>query len=1015
MGEVAVTTTATTVPAVTNVTTTTLPRLHHLADQCYGHHFPTYYSNNKKNGTGLLDVFSREEADRGFLVQYIGPAPNHYRKFLLFRNALEFWRSHRRSIPEAHRCFCETVRDREQNMRFDIDLSRNKWPPGVEFGQRYADRVMNWVVGTTLEVMQVRDHQRNVVVCTSHGPDKFSYHIVIRGRHLRDAAAAKRLFLLVLAKLPDEMRRFPRNHDKDDLLLPVLPPGAIDPSVYGRLQQFRLLGSQKPGSNRPKRFCDTWHYEGFGPVEHQYAYTGLPLDEVQFLESLVGWVDERLSTLYEPPVPAPHRLPPPGQAKQKASLASSRRCRLRNADTSGGNNDSTLDPGDLDFDLKAALSLLEPRDAFEVREVRNHLVMLRRLRPTHCLVCDRVHESENPYLLIQGEERVVWLDCRRDSLRRRLRLGALGGSNPELRQHADPQDGSLLGPVRTDLIEYCEKRVRPFDIPLERVLDQNAPATCLLLQSAMGSGKSYAIREWLRQLRAAWPRCGSTFRHLRVLWLSPRHIYAVNVTGECRDKAGLPFRCYTDPDIGPSLSAVNWLVLQMESLHRLDLDCRPPYDVLVFDESESCLAQFSSLETMSQHLPLNVVTFERLVRSSRVVIAADAFLSQKTYRALCSILREPPGTFSPTPPPPAAVIRVERNTFRPETRRAFHHQSLESFQAEALRQLRVGRRLVMVWASKKKMLRFCHLLEELNLSHLAYHDRTDDDAKARLGDVRREWNADRAQVVCFTPTITVGVSYDAEDFDALFVYGSCYSCRVRDLLQMSYRVRHLASGEMHFCMWSRYFGSDCHLLPIHDAEMLASLQQKALSIDEFQRQSHLADSWFEERPWLARVHAANQLEQNLTKLRFEAELARYLDLCGYRWIELPRPGRHHQDDPIEDLADGGHHSDEHFDLDYGIKLYESLPDLRADPNLLSDVKARVNAHAASEEDKLALDRFYFDSCSRKPPRSASAPSSTALTGEIRSASDRSATLPPRRPSRCNRCWSASSSTSASRA
>ena len=135
------------VPAVTNVTTTTLPRLHHLADRCYGHSFPTYYSNNKKNGTGLLDVFTREEADHGFLVQHIGAAPNHYRKFLLFRNALEFWRSHRRSIPEANRCFCETVRDREQNMRFDIDLSRNKWPPGVEFGQRYADRVMK-VVGT---------------------------------------------------------------------------------------------------------------------------------------------------------------------------------------------------------------------------------------------------------------------------------------------------------------------------------------------------------------------------------------------------------------------------------------------------------------------------------------------------------------------------------------------------------------------------------------------------------------------------------------------------------------------------------------------------------------------------------------------------------------------------------------------------------------------------------------------------------------------------------------------------
>jgi len=54
------------------------------------------------------------------------------------------------------------------------------------------------------------------------------------------------------------------------------------------------------------------------------------------------------------------------------------------------------------------------------------LILLKRHRASNCQICNRTHEHENPYLIIAGENRDVYLDCRRNPENKKLHVGALG-------------------------------------------------------------------------------------------------------------------------------------------------------------------------------------------------------------------------------------------------------------------------------------------------------------------------------------------------------------------------------------------------------------------------------------------------------------------------------------------------------------------------------------------------------------------------------------------------------------
>jgi hypothetical protein len=85
------------------------------------------------------------------------------------------------------------------------------------------------------------------------------------------------------------------------------------------------------------------------------------------------------------------------------------------------------------------------------------------------------------------------------------------------------------------------------------------------------------------------------------------------------------------------------------------------------------------------------------------------------------------------------------------------------------------------------------------------------DSSAEMNDtlknVNKVWN--KVKIVAYSHKITVGVSYDLDDFDYCYIDASNNnSCSVRDIMQMSVRVRSIKSNVVYFCLPERIFASD---------------------------------------------------------------------------------------------------------------------------------------------------------------------------------------------------------------
>jgi len=77
---------------------------------------------------------------------------------------------------------------------------------------------------------------KDIILFQSHGDRKvkYSYHIYVDNYFHLNNTEAKIFYNMVFGLIPEQYHQF------------------IDSSVYSKTQQFRLIGSQKEGSNRPK-------------------------------------------------------------------------------------------------------------------------------------------------------------------------------------------------------------------------------------------------------------------------------------------------------------------------------------------------------------------------------------------------------------------------------------------------------------------------------------------------------------------------------------------------------------------------------------------------------------------------------------------------------------------------------------------------------------------------------------------------------------------------------------------
>lgn len=215
---------------------------------------------NHKRARGLMDDHTLEQMEGKLIVSMI--TQSGYRLYTLFDNYIEFAGFHQR-YPPADRNFYElAIGDFLQKPHFDLDVKAgdigNTTLSLDEVGEQLKDTVVEQIIAILAEKDVRLDIRRDVLIFTSHGntsvSSKRSYHIVINNYCHYNHKEARALYDLVISRFPDSMKPFAK---------------FVDVAVYSSKQQFRMLGSQKKDSGRPKRFASSWMYKG-QQIDHIY-------------------------------------------------------------------------------------------------------------------------------------------------------------------------------------------------------------------------------------------------------------------------------------------------------------------------------------------------------------------------------------------------------------------------------------------------------------------------------------------------------------------------------------------------------------------------------------------------------------------------------------------------------------------------------------------------------------------------------------------------------------------------
>jgi hypothetical protein len=467
-----------------------------------------------------------------------------------------------------------------------------------------------------------------------------------------------------------------------------------------------------------------------------------------------------------------------------------------------------------------------------------------------CMCCSKHkgenvrHDNDNAFLSIN--QYGVYFKCHRAT--KNVRAIQLLFLNNNISNESDfskkKQYGYLHEPNFTHI--YDEKYCLPIKMNEHSIY---------FLSAGLGKGKTKVIVDFVKDKLIENPQT-------KVLILSPRQIFASSLLNRINQDQ-LDFQCYLN--LKPKdYNAQKRLIVQMESLQHISSN----YDIIIIDEIESCLAQFESAETMKFNLKNCADTFERLIKNSTYVIGCDAFLSTKSIKVLSKISNK--------------KMILCKNKSPLVKRRAEEYDTISSLIESLINDLKLNKKIFFVSASKDKI----ENIEKLIIKHLPdkkykiYHSLS----KEKITNVNQDWKD--VDLILVSPSVTVGINYDLEDFDLLYLYGSPNSCCVRDIFQSSMRVRHIKENKMKFCICKNFQSKnkDESIYSLHNIREKL-LMDKSL-YKEFYNSVIPGDkdnllNWKDMCSWLFLNKLYTIKERNQSRSFYKKVFYYYLGLCNY--------------------------------------------------------------------------------------------------------------------------------------
>lgn len=248
------------------------------------------------------------------------------------------------------RCFFECIfSNQARKPYFDIDIPL----PDKHLEASELIKEMKNVIRKKLP-------ESKIIVYSSHTSSKISYHLLVANYYLQNHLEAK-----IFA---------------DDIIKEISNPFSkyIDSCVYKSIQQFRLLGSHKYKKNNMKKI---------DPLSDDYDIPESFINNVDlynFRLSLLTLVDS-CDMIKE-------------TVKQEKNILSQ------------GNSSEDDIPKAIE-NVKNIYPSLE-YVSYEINN-GNILLTFSNKNGYKCKICNRIHDQENPYVIIKGQFREVFFDCRR--------------------------------------------------------------------------------------------------------------------------------------------------------------------------------------------------------------------------------------------------------------------------------------------------------------------------------------------------------------------------------------------------------------------------------------------------------------------------------------------------------------------------------------------------------------------------------------------------------------------------
>jgi len=313
--------------------------------------------------------------------------------------------------------------------------------------------------------------------------------------------------------------------------------------------------------------------------------------------------------------------------------------------------------------------------------------------------------------------------------------------------------------LNVDIKEYDDRYVRPFMLQFGRKV--------LVCVAGMGKGKTHQARRIISDMHGC-----------RVLYVVPRRSLAKAVHTLLVEH---DFTHYSDGVVADRL------VIEYESLHRLDNGKCRRFDLVIIDEIRSVCGTMTQTTTNGTNIQVNAAVLRSLATTATITIAMGA--DAEVDPAVPHLIQQ----WWPVP----GMIQVERYTNPALKRDIYATEDEHDWTNRITACLDAGDKVAICCRTKRRAKALELMFRANRRTMIVTGDTSDNVCGAFLVDP--DAGLAEIQLFVFTSKVNIGVDIQIE-WDHCFIDGygkNGFCCGARDLVQMCGRFRNLANPEVY--------------------------------------------------------------------------------------------------------------------------------------------------------------------------------------------------------------------------